>query len=172
MTAAYEEARKYFSLETFLDALAEQGVQFEESEKKEIKQEFDDRFRTALKLFPEVEQMITEWKTKVPIAIVTHGVPEVQKAKLLATKIFHTHFFVTENHQKGDALKELLQKYTAPIVFIDDKPLEFENVLAHGISQDEVKMILIDRKGKFPDEKRYEKISSLNDPKLSKILGF
>lgn len=141
----YEESKKDggFSIQRLLEKVKLKTERlFDDGE---IYHEFDEWVKNSIVLYPESISVISELKRrKIPIAIVTRGDLNYQRRKIELTRILYDELYiVTGELGKCQALRELMQKYGSPILFIDDDPRDLDLVRGHGISEAEVITILI-----------------------------
>ncbi len=125
--------------------------------------------QTEVRLFDDVMPVIAKLEKDYATVIVTAGFTGLQKIKLMATPLKALKVIVTEG-SKVTAIKELLERFGSPILFVDDKPSVFEDLVKNGITQEEVTMVQISRDGAF------QRYSTENDFKqvvsLSEILDY
>lgn len=120
-------------------------------------------------LFPEIKMTTNKWEETVPVVIITGGDKTAQNEKIKMTGLEDLPCIITKVGDKTEAVQTLVKKYGAPIAFIDDKITEMESLVKGGISKEDVIMLLLDRTQKYGNVE-FEKISSLDDPKLQKLL--
>jgi len=107
--------------------------------------EFDEWVKSSIALYPESISVISDLKKqKIPVAIVTRGDQSYQKRKIELTRVLYDELYIVSGESgKCKALRELMQKYGNPVLFIDDDPRDLDLIREHGISENEVTTILI-----------------------------
>ncbi|MDD4988913.1 MAG: HAD family hydrolase [Candidatus Pacebacteria bacterium] len=166
---AYKEIHdgEGFSYTGMKKALKNYGYDMDESFEKELWA----RLEKGLRPFKEAKETIERWMNKCPVVVITAGDDSFQKEKIQRTGFSHLPLIITKFRKKAEAIQTLLKKYGAPIVFIDDKISELTSIKEADFSKKDVILILLDRAGKNK-KSEFEAISSLDDSKLTKILGF
>lgn len=120
--------------------------------------------------YPDSIAAVTEWrKRRVPVMIVTVGVPEFQKEKIAIAGIPHDDVFVVQNvNGKSSVLGTLLDRYGATCLFIDDKSTELDAAYESGIAPERVLTFRIRRRNSpyYQQKAVYEHrhITRLDDP--------
>ncbi|MDD5050672.1 MAG: HAD family hydrolase [Candidatus Pacebacteria bacterium] len=166
---AYEEIHdgEGFSYPGMKIVLKKYGYDMDEGFEKELW----ERLERGLQTFTEVKETIERWKKMIPVVIVTAGEESFQREKIKRTGLSDLPCIVTRVGNKTKALRTFIEKYGEPVAFIDDKISELETLKNAGFSEKELIPVLLDRTGKTK-KSQFETISSLDDPKLSVILGF
>ncbi len=141
-----------------------------------IERELEMWFKNCLALYDDASRFMKQWEKKhtPPLAIVTRGDETWQRRKVEFLTLAHDHLFVTEKRiTKCDALRKLITRYGAPLIFVDDKASELDRVREEGLGENAVLTVLIkrpesiyrDQKAEFP----HRVISTLED--LNPILA-
>lgn len=108
-----------------------------------IYREFDEWLSANLLIYPDAKRFLE--KQDLPIAIVTLGDAPHQEQKIKKLGFKYDHFMPVANiNKKSDQIKILLDKYGAPIIFVDNKNSELDSVRAR-FKESQVITYLIDR---------------------------
>lgn len=128
---AYEESSvNGFSIANFMDCIAK--IHGSISDEESISQDFENWLQSSLALYSDSLSAIQNWQAAgIPVVIVTFGNPEYQRQKIKMVNISCDGVeVVSPPRRKFEVIGELLGKYGAPIVFIDDKQTELDEVRA------------------------------------------
>ncbi len=103
---------------------------------------------SSVTCYPEAAKAMAMWKAaNIPIYIVTVGTPEFQKKKVEIANVPHDDIFVLDTvNNKSGVLKQLLARYGAPCIFIDDKATELDAIRESGLNREDVATFRIRRK--------------------------
>jgi len=165
---AYELSKKLggFSLETMLSALKESGRAFD---LKTVQKEFDEWNSSSLVLYPDVKDFILRTRSlNIPIAIITQGKENHQKEKLMLVNIPYDNLFTVPGiGEKASALRKIIDLYSVPVVFIDNRADELDAVRKSGITTEDVETVHIlrpdNRYGHIEPEFEHRDIKNLGE---------
>jgi hypothetical protein len=136
--------------------------------RRNINQEFQDWLEKTLTPYPDAPHAFALWHTKIPIIFVTSGDNTYQLQKIVATDLPYTEIrFVKPANTKLDVVRELLLRYGAQLVFIEDKPSELDTIRNNNIQKELVRTVRILRSdspyASVPSEYSHEEVHSLLD---------
>ncbi len=172
VVSVYQEIRvtpEGFSPQRLIEKILEKNPSIH-CDKEELLREFAEWLRVSLKLFPEVYEVIEKWRKKVPVVIVSAGNEVFQREKITFTKVPHDACYVTAMGKKTEVIAQLLNIYSSPIAFIDDKRDELQVVKDDKRLVDKVRLVLLDR-NKCASISEYFLAESLRDKKLNEVLN-
>lgn len=128
LAALYEKVKEAstFSIINFCDALEKEGKVFDRSLRE---QEAEVWLKNSLAVYEDAHTVLLFARKKgLHIVIVTAGDPHYQKKKIAYTKIPHEEVHVTEIGAKLPVVEMLSKKYTPPLIYIDDRPMELDRI--------------------------------------------
>lgn len=152
VTTAYEEVKKkgfipsqliralHLDLEVLLHGACSQV-------EHELEIECDQWAAKSFELYPEVQKVFEQWrKRQFPIAIVTFGHPAFQARKLKLVGLpYDTLFVVSSPEEKIIVARRVVRESGLPVVAINDKSRELDDLDAEGLVRPHVIAIKMDR---------------------------
>lgn len=95
---------------------------------EEIEPDFEAWLKKTLVLYPEVRRVVSKWhEQRIPLVVVTRGNKGYQKSKVTSVGLpFTACHVMTESFTKHTVVAQLLEKYGAPVLFIEDRAKELD----------------------------------------------
>jgi FMN phosphatase YigB (HAD superfamily) len=138
-------------------------------DEERIEEEFYAVTNECLAAYPETIDCMWEWRRRdIPVEIVTKGEPNYQQYKIELLKILCDSVYCVEPPaRKSEALRDILKRYGAPVLFVDNCIGELDGVRDDGLSEAEVITVRIVRDddvcGDGSSRHRHHEINSFRD---------
>ncbi len=127
-----------FTIEKFVELIKEKSGIKNLPAEESIVSEFRSRLR-FFKAYTETTSSVEEWLRFVPVVVVTRGNPAYQKEKLDLVNVPANEIFIVEPPQKkSEVLRKLVERYGGPIIFVDDRVSELDDVRRNGLGKKDV----------------------------------
>lgn len=162
-----EAERHRFTFESFFRIFTERTGIALDAEK--LLPQCRDWLENYLQLYPESREWFdSRVSSHIPVVIVTYGDPEFQGAKLQMLRLRPAMTFYTmRTGEKHLVLRRLVQRYGPGVLFVDDNPLEHDNVRDAGFSSEEVRTVRVLRPDTpyrdRPAKHQHEEVQVLSD---------
>lgn len=145
--ASYEKvkAEKGFNIWRLINKISETTNM--DLDNESIEREFMQWLSESLVIYPDSLFAIESFmKKRIPVIILTAGEEEYQRQKISAVGIQYDELIVIPRvNEKITAIRNLLEKYGAPLVIFDDKASELDSLRDQRMDNDKVITVMIRR---------------------------
>lgn len=110
--------------------------------------EFRNWLELSLIPYPDSAGMLTQWQNQgIPVVILTAGNSEYQAQKVQATHMPHDQLIVVSHEcEKPDVVRQLLEHYGSPVLYIEDRPSVLDAIRECGLTEGEVMTVRLLRR--------------------------
>lgn len=127
-----------FSIEKFFKAAALLKPEVPITDASSIRLEFEQWLKESIELYPDSLPFLKKWWGTLPIVVITAGDQLYQREKVNLVRLPYDELHViTPPSRKVDVLTDLLNRYGAKLLYIEDKPDELDTALlrlgAHNV---------------------------------------
>ncbi len=92
-----------------------------------------------LQVYPDTVDHLLNWGKEVPIIILTAGDAKFQWTKISLFNLFYQETrFASPQRKKADHMLELIRRYGTPLVFVDDRMRNLDEIRTRGLSEKHV----------------------------------